>query len=398
VGPPSFEVGQISDCAIPIYSNKLVKERLVLDPVMYRFVVAVLASVAFRYPVWLFITNAGYLQKIQFWENDYALVCRWDCNFYVSLTENLLPSAFFPLFSIVSKFLMLVTGVSAALATLIASNLFTIVAGVLTLYLGELLWNKAQSTKVLGFRSMSWMLLAAVSFFPSGHFWVRSYPEALFYCLMVTGLIAVIKNRWFLSGISFGLTAVTRPQGVWIVGAFSVLVLISQLRSHWNSRFSLSIGRSHALVALIFALLPFALFMAWNYFETGNVIYFLEMQKQGWQREFSLMGGLKSHVPKFDTDHLCLYFSLIVSYMYIFRRSQKPWILIGSISFLMAELPLFMGGFYSYSRFMSTNLGVFCLLVEFGGKRAPLFWVWIVWSVARLADSTYSGAFGLWAG
>jgi hypothetical protein len=356
---------------------------------------AIIASALFRYPAWLFLLNSATIQKIQASAENYKLICSWDCPLYAKQVEFLAPGAFFPLFSIIGKVFLPFTSGSSHLAAIVVSNVFTVIAGVLTLYLAEALWRESERF-ILGFRSTSWMLLAVLSFFPYSHFWIRGYPESLFYSLFLAGILAMVSRRWIFASFWIGLSAVTRPQGLWLVAAFGLLLMLSQVRL--RERWDLQIGRKTAVYSFLVALFPFAVFLLWNWKSTGSAFYFLEAQK-GWGRSFDLILGVKSTlIPKFEDTSLYLYLSLIASFVYILRKTERPWLYIGLTTLMMAQLPLDYGGFYSYTRFMTTNLGLFCIIVEIGTRVRPLFWIWLVWSLSRLAASAHSAGFGLWTG
>jgi hypothetical protein len=350
---------------------------------MPRPLVALLAAALFRYPTWLFLIAGGALQKMKPSHDNYELLCRSlsDCHTYAELTEHLRPGPFFPLFPWLAHPLLPLCHGSSYLAAVVASNVFAVLAGALTLYLGERLWpdSPASRAKVLGFGKRSWMLLAAISFFRHGHFWVRGYPEPLFFLLFAGMVLALLQQRWAWAGLCSGLMAVPRPQGIWVMGAFGLIMLLAYLPGKGRERLGISVSARQWLGASALAILPFLAFLAWN-------------------REFSLLGGLKSHLPRLEDSRLYLYLSLGASWAYLRRRPGNPWFLIGLATLLMAEVPLFIGGYMSYTRFMDVSLGLFCLIVELCAERPAWFWAWTLWNLSWLATSTYVAAFGGWTG
>ncbi len=368
-----------------------------------RFLTALFGTLLFRYPNWLFITNASHIQKVQVWDSDFALLCHWDCAIFSKLVENLAPGAFFPLLPWLAKAIIALaspfTVISPTLAILIVSNIFTIVGGMLTLFLAEHLWSEDSAQKVFGFSKKSWLLLAVVSFFPSGHFWLQGYSEAVYYTFLVAGLLLLCKQHPYWGVSLLGLTAISRPPGIWTIALFSGLMLLHLVKPNRVGFFAnkpLTYRSFFMLNVLLF--LPFALFLLWNYVGTGNPIHFLSAQS-GWGREFSITTGLHSNLPTFDRATVFLYLA-IASAIYYFRKNDTPQValFLAALGVLHAEIPLFIGGFYSYHRFMSVNLGIFILLTELGMKKPRVFWIWIIWSLAQLAAVSHRASFGGWTG
>ncbi len=68
--------------------------------------------------------------------------CKWDCAAYQNLTNNLVSSAFFPLFSILAKFLGLVTNQDAFISNIALGSLFLLLCtlGWISLWNEKLIW------------------------------------------------------------------------------------------------------------------------------------------------------------------------------------------------------------------------------------------------------------------
>lgn len=368
-----------------------------LPSLVGRLGIAFFAAVLVRYPAWLGFESAADLQHIRLLEPPYTVLCNWDCGAYGSLAERPTPDAFFPLFPLLSHLLVLLSGLTGRLAVLVLSNVFAVVAGVLVLFLGDLiraeLSPKAASSRSLGFSPFSWFLFLAVTLFPHSHFWLRGYPEPLFFSLIAGALIFLLKGRLLPASLLIGLSAVTRPQGIWVLGAFGLVVL-------WMSaRKRLTLGKTLSLI--LTAGTPFVLFLIWNDAVTGNFLFFLKAQS-GWDRHFSIGSGLRSHLPKFEDSYFYLLLSLGAAFWFLKRSKSGETgavtLFLGILTVLMAEVPLFMGGFYSYTRFMSTQLGIFVLLAVIFEKRPFLAAPWLIWSVTRLVGAAYSVTFGNWTG
>ncbi len=364
-----------------------------------RLIIAFFAAILFRYPFFLFQLDAGSLQSVGLWNQDFKLMCDWDCGIYSVLSENYEPSssAFFPLFPFLIRFFhLLIPSLSAKAAALAVSSIFTILCGILLLFFDEIFIGKVKAQKFFGFSRNSWLLLLSVSIFPSGHFWMRGYSESVFVTLLVCILYCIRYKKWIWAAPLLGLISVLRPQGIWVLGlALGYLItshfsLMSEKKSS-PSPWGLVVG-----VSLI-SIIPLSLFMGWLWLKTGNPLYFYTLQSSGWGRSFDFISGLKAHLPKFESSSLFLYLSLFAAYRFM-KREENHWKFLGAVTFALADLPLFIGGHYSYVRFMSANLGLFVLISELMAENTGWRTAIIIWSTAKLAVQTYHAGFGLWAG
>lgn len=341
-----------------------------------RIGVACAASVAARLPFWVFQLIA--ILRL------HSPLCQWDCKLYSPLSEAYTPGAFFPGFPLILHAVRAVTGLSGESAAIATSELFTFLAGVLILFAGDALWKEGR--KVSGFLLESWLLLIAVSIFPSGHFWMRGYSEPILMCGIAGLVILVSQQKWLKAGAIAGLCAVIRPQGVWVAALYAAIFLYENRKKpvRW-----LGVG---ALTAA-----PFAVFLYWLWIKTGDPLYFLKVQKTGWGRHFDLIQGLIDHRPRWDVAVLYLYAALYGAYRFI-RRERAEWKFLALSTFALGDFPIFFGGFYSYVRFASVNLGIFVLLAELSRRRPKFTMLWIAWALVRLAIEVYHASLGAWVG
>lgn len=185
-----------------------------------RIGIALAGAFVFRLPYWIFQLWVARLQSLWPWQGDQHTWCIWDCNIYTQLSQDYSPahSAFFPLFPLLIRgahFILTTLGLDLGPngATLLVSNVFTLLAGALFLFYAERLWPRtSQPTKMLyGFSSKSWLALLLLSIFPEGHFWMRGYGESVFFALLVGILLSFRNSKWILGGILCGLISISRP-------------------------------------------------------------------------------------------------------------------------------------------------------------------------------------------
>ncbi len=349
----------------------------------HRYLITIIAVIMFQYPTLAFLVhglghNATLLDA-----------CKWDCIHYVKLTNELKPSAFFPLLPWLAQSLQRISGLESVPSLLWITNLFNIGASFLALLLGEALWEESTFPSILGFKRESWILIACLSLYPQHFFGMIGYPEPLFLFLFAGGWLALWKNRLLLSALSFSLTALARAQGIWVVailGLFALYHLLSskEARLKWFA------------FGLILAL-PFLGLLIWNHQITGDFLYFLKEQSK-WGRSFDFLSGLKNHLPRYDDSRFFVYCTLGLGIAAFRKKSDPRWLVMIATMIAFAELPIFYGGYYSYVRFVSINLGLFCLASEFLASRPILTFLWLAFSLTRLAIATMTYTSGVWAG
>jgi hypothetical protein len=354
-----------------------------------RLATALAGTILFRLPFWILQVYISWRQSSPFWAGDHHTICIWDCGIYSHLATHYTPeeSAFFPLFPLLIRVLnRLLPFLGPNMGALLLSNGFTLLAGVLFLHFAEHLWKDENSpaSRLAGFSTKSWLALLLLSVFPDGHFWMRGYSEPIFFTFLMAILLFLHHRQWLWAGLLCGLIAVLRPQGVWVAGISGVYMLL-QLRQVVRMK------RLELLGALFISSLPFAAFMFWLWKNTGNPIYFLHIQTSGWGRKFDLVQGLKDQLPRWDAGHLYLYVSLAAVVGFWRKRSglqekqASDRTLVSSIGFLLAELPVFFGGFYSYVRFASVNPLMFIFVAEEADGKPALIFLLTAWSIIKLA-------------
>jgi hypothetical protein len=360
-----------------------------LKPSMKRLLVALGGAFLFRLPYWILQFRISAIQGFKPWDTDQHTWCIWDCNIYTQLGANYTPekSAFFPLYP------LLIKAASAILPplgdngiNLLLCNALTLISGVLLLFLADGIWadenymgskNTGGGRKFFGFFYKSWLALLFLSIFPDGHFWMRGYSEPLFFALLMSVLLSVQKKKWMLVGLFTGLISISRPQGVWIAAVVGIF-LLTRIRDQ---------GRKPAvIVSWILTALPFACFMIWLAEKTGNPLYFYSVQTTGWGRKFDLIQGLKDHLPRWDVGHLYLYLSLFGAIRFLRRRgaATTEWRIIGLITLLLGDLPIYFGGFFSYVRFVSINPGLFLVTSELASENPFVAVAVVIWCLIRL--------------
>jgi hypothetical protein len=361
-----------------------------------RLFVAAFASIAVRYPVFLFLHNTFFLQDKRL-TRSFSELCRWDCPNYAELTLQLKPSAFFPLLPLFSK-IGVFFGLLAESSLIVTSTFFALLSGVLTLYLFDAfqerfkdVFSNLPSEKIAGFSLVAWSGFLVLSFFPQSHFWVRGYSEPLFWFFFSAWGYCRLKESRF-AFLFLSMLPLTRPQGVWIFGLILFFEFLDRFRSN---RFQLQEFKS--ILLLFLSLIPFLGFLFWNFFMTKNPLFFVQAQS-GWARAFDWKRGWIAHYPRFLDASLYILLGW-ASVFYFWSLSRLPSMLrlgltLGSL--VLTEFPLWFGGLYSYNRFSSIHFGIFWFLAVFFSRRKFWFALWFLWSFSRLSVYTHRAGFGHW--
>jgi hypothetical protein len=323
---------------------------------------------------------------------NYPGLCKWDCGFYhyfagqADLSTSHQFAAFFPLFPLILSGLHRVfPALALGSLSIVASNLFSVLAVALLVLLGRALWGRASAgAGVLGFGRPALLLGLAVAVYPHSQFFSYGYSEPLFCCLYATALWAMFRERWDVAAALCGLASVTRPQGLWLLGAF---LLVCGWRA-MEERKATGKLRWSAVAIPLATLVPFGVFLVWQRSAFGNPFEFLVAQAR-WGRHFDFWAGLSCNLPKFDQSRIFAILA-IVSAASFFRRPGAQWKFLALVTLMMSEIPLFLGGFFSYPRFSALNLGVFIFLVELARERLWLILVLLILAVTRLDVEVYN--------
>ncbi|HNX50330.1 MAG TPA: mannosyltransferase family protein [Thermoanaerobaculaceae bacterium] len=142
------------------------------------------------------------------------LLARFDGVWYLSIVragyEDSASKAtnivFFPLYPLLVR-TVAATGMDAATAGLVLSNLFLVVGVLLLARLMDLELGVGPAR-----RAAVYLLV-----FPTSFFFSAVYTESLFLMLTVAAFLAARRGRWWLAGLAGGLAAATRLPGVALV-------------------------------------------------------------------------------------------------------------------------------------------------------------------------------------
>ena len=169
---------------------------------------------------------------------------------------------FYPLFP------WLVAGASLVIPSTHTAGL--VVAGAASLVVAPLLFRlvRREFGAAVGMRA-AWFLLI----FPTAYFLHLAYTEALFLALVLGSFLAAGDRRWWLAGLLGGLAALTRVNGLVLIG-----VLLVEAWLEWRGERRLNLGW------LWIGLVPvgFGIYLAVNQLVYGDPLAFVVILDDHW--------------------------------------------------------------------------------------------------------------------
>jgi Gpi18-like mannosyltransferase len=226
--------------------------------------------------------------------NFFSAMCKWDCKWYLSIIKDgydlqprLSPKvwkglanwAFFPLYPLLVKAFILITGLPSLMAGVLLNQGLILIA--------LMVFYKYLRLFVDDINSRFGVVLLAFS--PFSVYFASLYTEALFLLLSLISFYFMRTNRPFLAAISGGLLSATRPVGV----MFSIPYFLYQIH---KSSFLLKI-----MFYTILTIMGLVCYMLYLHFHTGDFLAFHHIQK-GWGRKGLDVSHLGSQIIKMLKD------------------------------------------------------------------------------------------------
>jgi hypothetical protein len=236
---------------------------------------------------------------------------RFDARWYVDVAMHgyhySTPAAsntnFFPLYPILIRVVEPVTLGSPWIASWLISNLAFLAAVLLVWTWAQERWGKQVALPTV--------LLLCV--FPFAFFYVAPYAESLFLALAAGAFLLADRDRWGWAAVLAGLSAVTRPTGIAVIGGLLVIALLRRQ------------GRAAAFSAA--ALLPFLLFVGYLGLTVGDPLAFTVYHTAGWLPPH---GGLTGTVTEQFHTKLSPFDRVDAAAVLVFLASAVPvWRRIG---------------------------------------------------------------------
>jgi Gpi18-like mannosyltransferase len=198
---------------------------------------------------------------------------RWDTGHFTSIATqgyvNALKTAFFPLYPLLMRALMIATHNNALIAGLLISDISGLIA-LLVLY--QLVREDFDQERAL--RTVLYL-----SLFPTAFFLMAAYNEALFLCFSLLSFYYMRHSKWWLAGLFGFCASLTRSAGLFLLVPFAYEYLYQRQFQFMKIRWNVISG----------ALIPagIAVFAAYCYVRFGDPLAFSHVQVY-WQRHLAL--------------------------------------------------------------------------------------------------------------
>ena len=154
--------------------------------------------------------------------NFQATFLKYDGDHYKNIVTNgytSLDAAFFPLYPLLTKLFVSLTGIGVEWALFIVSGIFIIASSVVLAY-----WLRFELQK-RGSRLSPWAVLSLIALFPTSFYFALAYTESLFVFVTIASLFAFRKGHYWVAALFACLATATRVQG----GVLAIFFLLDYL-------------------------------------------------------------------------------------------------------------------------------------------------------------------------
>lgn len=245
----------------------------------YPFASAIAAYVAIHLLTFLFVlaadlfTHHGVVNDLSTWDGAWflqAVTLGWPSHLPQANGQVLAnPTAFFPLFPLLIRWLSFVTRVSPAVVGLILSAVTGLGATISVGHLTKEFASREQAGRAA--------LLFAVS--PGAFVFNLIYAEGMLLIFIAFGLLALIRRRWWVAGVLGALASATSPVGLMLsVSCAWYALLVVRRERTWTP-----------LLAPVLAPLGFVAWMGYLWAHTGTLMAWRVTERDGWNSFPSLL-------------------------------------------------------------------------------------------------------------
>lgn len=298
-----------------------------------------------------------------------SVFTRWDGGWYLAIAREGYPSfvpagtgvaaqssiAFFPGYPIAVRALSAPLGLSPALMGCVVS----LTAGLFATF-G--LWHLAARLSDDATADRTVVLFA---FMPAAFVLSMVYADALFVCLAVVCLLALLDERWVAAGVAAAVAGSVRPTALALVVACL-----------WAAIAAIRAGKSwRALVAPAIAPVGTLLYLGYSWLHTGEALAFFHVQSRGWGNRIDLGGAnIRAALSHIGEGRLTFFVAMLVIVVgplgvgfWLLLRWRVPGFVVAYVSVVMA-LPILATNPVSIPRFL---LAAFPLLIPLASRISP---------------------------
>jgi mannosyltransferase PIG-V len=297
------------------------------------------------------------------------VLSRWDGGWYLAIARDGYPSfvpsgvgiaaqssiAFFPGYPLLVRALSAPLGLPPVFVGCAVSFIAGLVATVGIWHLAVRLSDEATADRTV----------VLFAFLPPAFVMSMVYADALFVCLAVVCLIALLDGRWVMAGAAAATAGLVRPTAIALC-----------LACVWGAVVAIRNGGSRrAIAAPAIAPLGALLYLGYVWIHTGEAFAFFHVQSRGWGNRIDL-GAANVHAVLHHMAEARLTFFVAMLAIVVGGLGVGLWLLVGwrvpsvvvvYVSIVMA-LSIFASNPVSIPRFL---LAAFPLLIPLARRLSP---------------------------
>jgi hypothetical protein len=236
------------------------------------------------------VINPRFAEQMHGWVTDprtAPALCRWDCGFYVNMATSGYPgqegdavynTAFFPLFGLVTRWVAIKSGMTAAYAAVWISRVCLPVSVSLLRDYVRLSGGAAEA---------GWAAVAVFLLTPGSYIMGAGVAEGLFVALTLTTMVLAKRGHLALAMVPAFLAGLTR------VHAFAFLGGLIAFGVSRQSLRPLRLRRPYALAPALACALGLGALMAYQGVTTSDPLAFIHLQARFGKPTFNPVGALR---------------------------------------------------------------------------------------------------------
>ncbi len=261
--------------------------------------------------------------------------------------------AFFPMYPLTNKLLMILLHIDYKTAGLLSSLLFSFLSIIGLYYFCELYLKNSELSLYI---SLVFLL------FPFHYYYSVMYTEAIFFTFLIFSFIAVLKKKYLLLSVLLIPLVLTRPNGIILLVPLYLFYLEQQgLLSTKKISLKKIFGLKNILRSLMFLTGPLA-FAAFCYYQHSKTGYYFafSIAQAGWYKSFMFPLLSLFRVGGFQSQFNSVYIIVVIVFtILIWKKNTWSFNILIVLSLL---LPMCSGSVVSIQRYISIIFPLYIVL------------------------------------
>lgn len=281
-------------------------------------------------------------------------------------------TAFFPLYPILERGVMILTGGDAFIAGLVISDVACLVMLAVLYQLVSEDFDHEQALRTVLYLSV----------FPTAFFFAAAYTESLFLCLTLLSFYQMRHGRWWLAGIFGFCASLTRSEGVLLLLPFGYEYLRQCQFNLKNVRFPVVSAALIPAAVGVFSFYCYKRYGDWLAFTHAEAHWGRQWAAPWWAIEHSILAVKHSNLLSYQSLHnlLDLVPTLLILALIVlsiagpwrFPRTHWSYIAYAAVVYLFIQMVPINWATYplmSFGRYMLVIFPAFIVLAKLGKYR-----------------------------